>query len=214
MNVAVWRTQNVWIVIIIAVAVLYPTVWPHEVGHSVAPYLYGCKKTFWQTDTSWFLLSSWGGKDIDDDCLQRRGHAATAWTAFGGVAVNLVLLFGLLSVLWTLRRKAASSWWFVTLFFWALANYAEAFSYLVLNTAWLKSDMETLVSASGINRWIIFFVGLALAIAMGWVLRPIAQQAAAMLATPGSSERLWRFRFVLYVALVGIVMTAARVGLT
>jgi hypothetical protein len=206
--------MKAWIVTIIAVAVLYPTVWPHEVGHGVAPYLYGCKKTFWQTDTSWFLFSSWSGKDIDDNCLQRRGHAAAAWGAFGGTAMNLVLLFVLLSVLWMSHQRVASSWWFVTLFFWALANYAEAFSYLVLNTAWLRSDMETLVIESGINRWTIFLMGLVLAIAMGWVLRPIARKAAAMLATPYSSERLWRFRFVLYVALVGIVMAAARVGLT
>lgn len=206
--------MKAWIVIIIAVAVLYPTVWPHEVGHGVAPYLYGCKKTFWQTDTSWFLLSSWAGKDIDDNCLQRRGHAAVAWSAFGGVAVNLLLLFALLALLWISQHKAARSWWFVTLFFWALANYAQAFSYLVLNTAWLKSDMQTLVIESGINRWIIFLVGLLLAITLGWVLRPIAQKAAAMLATPNSSERRWHFRFVLYVALVGGVMTIARAGLT
>lgn len=206
--------MKAWIAILIAVAVLYPTVWPHEVGHGVAPYLYGCKKTFWQTDTSWFLLSSWGGKDIDDHCLQKRGPAAAAWSAFGGVAVNLLLLFVLLTILWMSRQKVASSWWFVTLFLWALANYAQAFSYLVLNTAWLKSDMAALVVESGINRWIIFVVGLVLAIAMAWVLRPISQKAASMLATPYSSERLWRFRFVLYVALVGVVMTAARVVLT
>ncbi len=89
-----------------------------------------------------------------------------------------------------------------------------SFSYLVLNTAWLKADMKTLVTESSINRWIIFLAGLVLAIAMGLVLRPISQKAAAMLATPYSSERRWRFRFVLYVALVGGIMTAARVILT
>lgn len=206
--------MKAWIVIIIAVAVLYPTVWSHEVGHGVAPYLYGCKKSFWQTRTSWFLFSSSSGKDIDENCLQERGHAAAAWSAFGGTAVNLLLLFALLAVLWMSHRRAASSTWFVTLFFWALANYAEAFSYLVLNTAWLKSDMETLVIESGVNRWIIFLMGLVLAVAMAWVLRPIAQKAATMLATAYSSERLWRFRFVLYVAIVGVVMAAARVALT
>src|SRR5215510_7779189 len=72
-------------VIIIALAVLYPTIWPHEVGHGVAPYLYGCKKTFWRTDTSWFLLSSWSGKDIDYKCMHRRamrpspGAPSEAW---------------------------------------------------------------------------------------------------------------------------------------
>ena len=30
--------MKTWIVIIVAVAVLYPTIWPHEVGHGVAPY--------------------------------------------------------------------------------------------------------------------------------------------------------------------------------
>ena len=125
-----------------------------------------------------------------------------------------MLLFLLLPVLWMSHRKVVTSWWSVILFFWALANYAQAFSYLVLNTAWLKSDMETLVIESGINRWIIFFVGLVLAIVIGRMLRPIAQKAAAMLATPSSSERRWRFRFVLYVAMVAVVMTVARAGLT
>jgi len=37
--------MKIWMVVILAVAVLFPTLWPHEVGHGVA-YLYGCKKTF------------------------------------------------------------------------------------------------------------------------------------------------------------------------
>ncbi len=37
-----------------------------------------------------------------------------------------------------------------------------SFSYLVLNTAWLKADMKTLVTESSINRWIIFLAGLVL----------------------------------------------------
>src|SRR5262245_30719094 len=131
---------KVWTTLILAVAVLYPTVWLHEVGHGVPPYLCGCKKTFWRTDTSWFLISSWRGKDIDAICVQRHGHAWAAWGAFGGTAVNLLLLFVLLPILWVRRHKAGHSWLFVALFLWALANYAEASSYLVFNTAWLKSD--------------------------------------------------------------------------
>jgi|SRR5215831_3912914 len=201
-------------VVILAVAVLYPTIWPHEVGHGVAPYLYGCKRTFWQTDTSWFLVSSWSGKDIDYHCLKAKGHAAGAWSAFGGTAVNLVLLFVLLAVLWLLRSRVDRSWWFVGLFLWALANYAEAFSYLVLNTAWLKSDMTTVVIESGINRWVIFLLGAALAVATGLALRRMSGKAASMLATRNISERLWRVAFALYVVMVGGAMAAARAALT
>jgi hypothetical protein len=105
--------MKIWMVVILAVAVLYPTIWPHEVGHGVAPYLYGCKKTFWRTDTSWFLVSSWSDKDIDYQCLSEKGRAAAAWSAFGGTAANPLLLFVLLPVLWLLLPNAARSWWFV-----------------------------------------------------------------------------------------------------
>jgi len=74
-----------------------------------------------------FSSAAWSGKDIDDNCVHKRGHAAVAWSAFDGTAVNLLLLFVLLPVLWISRQKITSSWWFVTLFFWALANYAQAF---------------------------------------------------------------------------------------
>jgi hypothetical protein len=202
------------IAIIIALAVLYPTIWGHEVGHGVAPYLYGCKKTFWRTNTSWFLLSSWAGKDIDYKCMHRHGHAALAWGAFGGVAVNLLFLFILIPALRLWHTRVTHSWWFVALFFWALANYAEAFSYLVLNTAWLKSDMKALVMESGINRWILFVLGLLLAVAMAWMLRPITQKTAAMLAAPKGPERPWRLAFLVYVVVVAGAMAAARAALT
>lgn len=206
--------MKVLIVFIIAIAVLYPTIWPHEVGHGVAPYLYGCKKTFWQTDASWYLVSSWSGKDIDHACMQRRGHAALAWGAFGGTAVNLLLLFIFIPILRFWVAKPARSLWLVVLFFWALANYAEAYSYLLLNTAWLKSDMKMLVVESGINRWIIFLAGVVSALAIVWLLKPVAQRAAGILAVSDPSQRLWRFLFVLYVAAVGLGMMSARVVLT
>lgn len=197
----------------LAVAMLYPTIWPHEVGHGLVAYLYGCKATLWQTDTSWFLLSSWGGKDIDDHCLTLRGHNAVALTALGGILVNLLFLLLLVPILWVWHKSVKSSWPFIALFFWMLANYAEAFSYLVLNTAWLKSDMEVVVTAWGVSRWIWFSLSLALAIGLLPLLKPIADKAAAMLSTRPELQPIWLSRFALYVALVGIVMAAARIGL-
>ncbi|HEX4803132.1 MAG TPA: hypothetical protein VFV14_06455, partial [Myxococcaceae bacterium] len=76
---------------LIAVGALYLTIWPHELGHSLVAYLYGCKANWWQTDTSWFLWGSQGGA-IDYACLDRRGRAALGMTDFGGIAVNLILL--------------------------------------------------------------------------------------------------------------------------
>jgi hypothetical protein len=79
------------LVAILSVAVLYATIWPHELGHSAAAFLFGCKSNWWETDTSWFLWGSWGG-GIDYDCLRERGGPALGITEFAGIAVNLALL--------------------------------------------------------------------------------------------------------------------------
>lgn len=197
------------------VASLYTTIWLHEIGHAVSAYLFGCKANWWQTDTSWYLVSSWGG-DIDYACLRERGNAALGWTEFGGVAVNLVLLAlsPVLGAWW--RTPAIGAWrpWYLFTFLLALSNYAEAFSYLVVNTAWLKSDMVGAVSASGVGRWWWCGIGLGLAIVTGRLLGPPALQAARTLAGPGGSVTPWRRRFFLYVVVLALVMAVARGALT
>lgn len=199
-------------VALIAIAVLYATVWPHELGHSAAAYLSGCKANWWRTDTSWFLWGSWGG-DIDYDCLSARGGAALGLTEFAGTAVNLALL-ALASVLARSGRLASSRWILVGSVLWALANYAEAFSYLVLNTVVLKSDMKAVVYESGVNRWIWFGFGVAGAIGFGRALATPIRSAAAELATHRVSARTWWTLFVLYATLVGLAMGTARMVLT
>jgi hypothetical protein len=201
----------------IAIAVLYLTIWPHEVGHSLVAYLYGCKPDWWRTDMSWFLWNSWGGA-IDENCLHSRGGAALGLTEFGGIIVNLLLMAGaaLIGRQWHYDRQSTwpkSSWLFIASFFWALANYAEAFSYLVLNTAWLKSDMLTVVQESGVNHWIWFAGGCLLGAAVAYLLRKPALQAASILAETSGGKRRWLIIFVLYVAVVGGVMGAARASL-
>src|SRR5690349_17501240 len=88
-------------VVVVAVGVLYLTVWPHELGHATGAYLYHCKANWWQTDTSWYLWSSWGGRygnhEIDYECLRAHGGPAFAMTEFAGIAVNL-FLFGMAPV--------------------------------------------------------------------------------------------------------------------
>jgi hypothetical protein len=68
-------------------------------------------------------------------------------------------------------------WLFLATFLWALANYAEAFSYLVLNTIWLKSDMEGVVLESGVDRWLWVCLGTFLAVLAARLLLKPARRA-------------------------------------
>ena len=202
------------IVAVLAITVLYATIWPHELGHSIAAFLSGCKASWWQTDTSWFLWGSWGG-DIDYDCLRARGGPALGLTEFAGIAVNLLLLALALTISRS-RRLATSSreWVLVGSVLWALANYAEAFSYLVLNTIVLKSDMKIVVYESGVSRWVWCGAGVLGAIACARALAAPTRSAATALATPRISSRTWAWLFVLYTVAVGSAMGAARLVLT
>lgn len=185
--------------------------------------LYSCKKNWWKTDTSPYLWGSWGGKygdnKIDYDCLAARGRRALAATDFAGIAVNLLLLVfaSVLGGWWGRPRSAERSrppWLFVFTFLWALANYSEAFSYLVLNTIWLKSDMETVVVASRVSRWVWAGLSLLLAIVVARWLRHPAARAATILGADGAANRVWTILFAVYVAVVGIIMASARILLT
>jgi len=134
---------------------LYATIWPHELGHSVAAYLFGCKANWWQTNM----------------------------------------------------------WLFVGTVFWALANYAEAFSYLVLNTLWLSSDMNMVVLESGVDRWLWLAFGLAAAVFVWkWLLGPL-RSAADLLESPRVSRRMWLGIFAGYVGAISVAMGAARIVL-
>ena len=202
------------VVALLAIAVLYATIWPHELGHSIGAFLSGCKANWWQTDTSWFLWGSWGG-DIDYDCLRARGGPALGLTEFAGIAVNFLLLALALTVARS-RRLATPSreWVLVGSVLWALANYAEAFSYLVLNTIVLKSDMKTVVYEAGVSRWAWCGAGVLGAIACARAMTAPTRSAAATLATPRMSSRTWAWLFALYTVAVASAMGAARLVLT
>ncbi len=197
---------------VLALGALYLTIWPHELGHSLAAYLCGCKANWWQTDVSWFLWGSWGGA-IDYPCLQAQQGPGLFLTDFAGIVVNLVLL-SVAPVLGSWWDPKAPAWRFLPTVFWALANYAEAFSYLVLNTLWLKSDMETVVVTTGLSRWVWCAAGFCLAVVAGRALSGPVGRAASLLATPRLRAAAWRWALVFYVLVTGLAMGAARVVLT
>jgi hypothetical protein len=201
-------------VAVLAIAVLYATIWPHELGHSAAAFVAGCKANWWQTDTSWFLWGSWGG-DIDYDCLHARSGPALGLTEFAGIAVNLLLLaVALIVSRWHRLAWSSHRWILVGFVLWGLANYAEAYSYLVLNTLILKSDMKTVVQESGVSRWLWSGAGVLGAVACARALATPVQSMAAALATRRISRRGWLWLLGLYAAAVGLTMAAARLVLT
>ena len=160
-------TGSLLALLVLAGAAVYLAVWPHELGHAAAAWLLGCKAEAWRTGTRWFLWGSQGG-EIDFGCLARRGRGALALTNLAGISINLLLagLAGLIGVWWrpVTERRA---WWLTATLLWALANYAEAFSYLIFNSLWLKSDMAGAVAATGISRWIWFAAGTMTAWRLG-----------------------------------------------
>jgi hypothetical protein len=208
------KSTGKWLaLLVLAGAAVYLAVWPHEVGHAMAAWLLGCKADGWRTGTRWFLWGSQGG-EIDSACLARRGRGAQAFTALAGIAVNLVqiALAPILGAWWRPAGKA-QTWWLAATLLWALANYAEAFSYLVLNTLWLKSDMTGVVAATGISRWIWFVVGLLAAGLIAYGLRPAARKTAAALSGPGGSSCFYQGFFLLYTVGVGLAAAVNRMVL-
>jgi hypothetical protein len=205
---------------VLAIAALYLTIWPHELGHAIGAWGFGCKASWWKTDLSWFLWGSFSGTTAEDErCLQGAGAVAQAVTSGAGMVVNLVLMIGaLVAARWMRDRwqaRGAAGLILVAAVWWALANYAELFSYLLLNTLWLKSDMQVLVEKTGVGRWIWFTGGLLAAVWLVPVLRGCAREAAAWVGTGPRPPRWYALApFVLYVAMAGAVMAWARIRLT
>lgn len=197
--------------LVLAGTAVYLAVWPHELGHAAAAWLLGCKADGWRTGTRWLLWGSQGG-EIDFACLARRGRGALALTSLAGIAVNLVQI-ALAAILGAWWRPAgeARTWWLAATLLWALANYAEAFSYLVLNSLWLESDMAAVVAATGISRWIWFAAGVLGAGLIASALLPVARKTAAALAGSGGSPRFYLGFFLLYTAGIGFTAAVNRV---
>jgi len=204
-------TGRLLALLVLAGAAVYLAVWPHELGHAGAAWLLGCKADGWRTGTRWLLWGSQGGA-IDFGCLARRGRGAQAMTALAGIAVNLFQI-GLASILgawWKPALREKRTWWLAATLLWALANFAEAFSYLVLNSLWLKSDMAAVVTATGISRWLWFVAGTLAAGLIARALLPVSKKAADGLAVSGGSAWFWRGFFVFYTAGVGLVAAVDR----
>lgn len=192
---------------------VYAAVWPHELGHAASAWWLGCKADPWRTGTEPLLWGSGGGA-IDEGCLAAHGPAAVAAVAGAGIAANLLILAlaPLLGGWWRDPRalRSAGRWFFVLTLLLALANAAEAFSYLVVNTLWLRADMRLAVSAVG-GRWSGFAAGAFGTVLAAVALRRPIYKAAEVLASPPLPAGLFRLGFLLYAAAVAAAATVERI---
>jgi hypothetical protein len=205
--------KNLSLCMLFGLLALYAAVWPHELGHAASAWWLGCKADPWRTATEPLLWGSGGGA-IDAGCLAARGPAAVAVVASAGVAANLLVLIlaPLIGRWWRDPRalRPAGRWVFVLTLLLALANAAEAFSYLVFNTLWLRADMRLAVGAVG-GRWGWFAAGVLGAVLAAGALRRPVQRAAEVLASPPLPAGLFRLGFVLYAAAVAVAATVERI---
>jgi len=205
--------RRVAITLLLAAAAVFLAVWPHELGHATAAWLFGCKADPWRTDTRWFLAGSRSGA-IDEACLARQSRGARGLTAGAGTAVNL-LLVAVAPLLGRWRQPGRTAdgrlrWALVASLLWALANAAEALSYLTVNTLWPASDMAIVIASAGLGRWPWTAAGILLGAAIVRGLRAPLRSAAAGLADPVRSERFWSGSFAAYAVAVGIAAIASR----
>jgi hypothetical protein len=190
---------------LLALTAVYAAVWGHELGHSFAAYLLGCKAEPLRTGVTPLLWGSQGGA-VDESCLARGGPGAVAAVALAGIAVNLLCLAGAGGF----SRRRRGDWPLVAALLWALANAAEALSYLVLNTVWLRADLRLAVGAVG-GRWAFLGAGIVGAAGVSWWLRRPVRAAAERLASPRLPARFYRFAFALYAIAVALAAAIERV---
>jgi hypothetical protein len=197
--------KKLFLFALLAVAAVYAAVWGHELGHSFAAYLLGCKAEPWRTGVTPFLWGSQGGA-IDETCLAHEGPWAVAAVALTGIAVNLLCA----AVAGGFSRRRRGDWPLVAALLFALAHAAEAFSYLVLNTVWLRADLRLAVGAVG-GRWAFLAAGLAGTLGVSrWLRRPV-RAAAERLGSPRLTVRFYRFAFALYALAVALAAAVERI---
>ncbi len=198
-------------VVAAGVLAIYLTVWSHEFGHALAAFLLGCREG-WRPRavTLWLAGSRPGG--IDAACLAARGRGAVAAVALAGIAVNLLLAAISAAVLaaGAAAPRDAARPWRCGLLLVALANAAEAISYLVPNAVVPRSDMATAIAAAGAGRIPWLAAGLALGGLLALALRRPVREAARALAAPTLPAAAWRWGFLLYAVVVGAAAVVSR----
>jgi|CXWL01.1.fsa_nt_gi hypothetical protein len=194
------RLRTVGATTLLALSVLYPTIYLHELAHAATAFTLGCKGDWHSVDMSPVLVWSFGG-DIDYACLALGPAWATAAVDGAGTAANLAMML----VFWSLaammaRAPALALWPYAA----ATTNYVEAFSYLVANTAIPRSDMIAVLAYSKIPNLAVAAVAALAAVAIGRPLFAAFAQCASRFAPPMQVRRM--------IALAALFVAAGMIG--
>lgn len=199
------RPRAVGAAALLTLSVLYPTVYLHELAHAATAFALGCKGDWHAVDMSPMLVWSFGG-DIDYACLARGPAWATAAVDGAGTAANLALMLAF----WLFAQASRASVLVLWLYAAAAANYVEAFSYLVANTAAPRSDMIAILAYADVPNLAVAVVAALAAFAIGQPLFAAFARSANRFLPPPHGGRM----IALAALIVAAVMIGARLPLT
>jgi hypothetical protein len=191
---------------LLTLSTLYPTIYLHELAHAATAVALRCKEDGLAVDMSPILVWSFGGA-IDYACLAAGPAWATAAVDGAGIAVNLLLMFAGWGAAAMVANRTRIALW---LYAFAAANYVEAFSYLVANTAIPRSDMLAVLAYLDIHNLMFAAVATAAAIVVGRPLFGALIAVASRLTPPRRAITL----AALAAGIVAAGMFAARLPLT
>lgn len=154
--------------IILGYLALYWTIWLHEVGHSYMYKKYGCKKeNFLQVKVPFYLFFS-TPMPIDLEKANQLTKKQVFNVSIAGVVVNMIL--GLISAIILVLFPMTSEVNSILLYMFAVFNFTEAATYLVINNIFLASDMKGVAAYSQKYRIVAFIIGLAAIAAIIYLL--------------------------------------------
>lgn len=124
---------------LIGYCVMYLVIWLHEIGHSIVDYKYGVKDSIFKVNVKPYIFFSTPG-DLNLDVwnsLQTKQYVAVA---YAGIVANAIwaAITGIVLYLVTINNTylLMALWLFMTL------HMGEIFSYLLIGSIYLVSDME------------------------------------------------------------------------
>lgn len=138
---------------------LYWTIWLHELGHSYMYKKYGCKKESFIKVKVPFTLFFSTPEPIDSEKAKSLNKKQIFYISIAGVMVNIILgiICGLSLIIFPITSEAN----LILLYSFAVFNFTEAATYLVINNLSLASDMKGVADYNPKLRIPAFFIGLA-----------------------------------------------------
>ena len=144
--------------IILGYLALYWAIWLHEVGHSYMYKKYGCKSESFLKVTVPFYLFFSTPMPIDVEKASVLNKKQIFNVSIAGIAVNMIL--GVVSTIILSFTTIENEINLTLLYFFAVFNFTEAATYLVINNIFLASDMKAIASYSKIVRIVGFIIGI------------------------------------------------------